>query len=157
LCLYDRRCGGGLSFTWQRPAINRSYQIESALEMAKKRLVHKLLRDNLLPSTPSHSAAGRRTRALFRDEQEAEPVPNRQGRVVTIVGLSFLPENAGRSDETGATAAARSPWQWSQKAVTVPVQCRSRVGDKPRSFSPDRSTPVHASISLHHNAREERT
>jgi hypothetical protein len=52
---------------------------------------------------------------MFRDEREAVPAPNRQGDIATIVGSSFLPENAGRSDGTGATAAARSPWWGSRK------------------------------------------
>jgi hypothetical protein len=55
---------------------------------------------------------------MFRDEQAAFPVPNRQDGVVTIEGSSFLPEIAGWSDGTGATAAAQSPWRghqyWSQ-------------------------------------------
>jgi hypothetical protein len=54
---------------------------------------------------------------MFRDGREALPVPNRQGGVVTIVESSFLPENAGRSDGTGATAAARSPW-WGQQNLS---------------------------------------
>jgi hypothetical protein len=77
--------------------------------MAEERLLQKLPRDNQVALHTQPRGRGAELE-LFRHEREAFPVPNRHDGVVTIKGSSFLPENAGWSDGTGATAAARSPW-----------------------------------------------